>query len=338
MRASERRAPRSLDGRGRSGLGKRPGDLLDGGRRHAALLLGPCGGVFLGLSRELLEAHGVLLDELMVVQVLFDEHVADTQQKRQVGSGLDGHPVGGEDARVVEARIHDDDARALVGRGGQALHRRGANAVAVAATDEHDHLGVAEIDREVARADGLREARLLRGVAGRAVRVDVGRTERVDEALGVLLARRARILDDCQGFGAVLGQNVLHLGADFGKRGVPVDSFERTVGRAAHGLGQALVGIGDLRHAVTSTADGALGVGMHVAAAQREQLAAQRGGHEAALAGAAVAERCAFFALVRAFGVSHLGLPCAERAHARARRSQRRRGRRPLEERPPCYG
>ena len=67
----------------------------------------------------------------------------------------------------------------------------------------------------------------------------------------------ARILDDCQGFGAVLGQNVLHLGADFGKRGVPVDSFERTVGRAAHGLGQALVGIGDLRHAVTSTADGA---------------------------------------------------------------------------------
>ena len=72
--------------------------------------------------------------------------------------------------------------------------------------------------------------------------------------------------------------------------------------------------------------------------AQREQLAAQRGGHEAALAGAAVAERCAFFALVRAFGVSRLGLPCAERAHARARRSQRRRGRRPLEERPPCYG
>lgn len=42
-------------------------------------------------------------------------------------------------------------------------------------------------------------------LAGRAVRVDVGRTERVDEALGSTLARRARILDDCQGFGAVLG-------------------------------------------------------------------------------------------------------------------------------------
>ncbi len=80
---------------------------------------------------------------------------AHCHEKRQVGAGVDGHPVAGEDAGVVEARVDDDDARAVLGGDGQALHRRGTDAVAVAAADEHDHLRVAEVVRIAGRADGL---------------------------------------------------------------------------------------------------------------------------------------------------------------------------------------
>ena len=253
------------------------------------------GRVLLDLGCKLVEAGGVLLHELVVIQVFLDEHVRHAQQKRDVGARRDGNPVVGEDAAVVETRVHDDHAGAGLGGGGQALHGRGADAVAVAAPDEHDHLRVAEVGGEVGCADGQLVGALLRQVARGRMRVHVGRAERMHEALGVLLARRTRVLDDAERLGAVLRDDVLHALADFSEGGVPVDGLERAVVLAAQRLRHALVGVCHLGQAVAAPADVALRVGVHVAAAKRPQLAVHRGGHQAALAGTAVAQRRSLF-------------------------------------------
>ena len=180
---------------------------------------------------------------------------------------------------------------ALVGRGGQALHRRGTDAVAVAAADEHDHLRIGEVVRIAGGADGQLVGALLRQVARRRVRVHVRRTQRVHEAGGVLLARRTRILDDSQRFRPVLGDDVLHLRADLLERGVPVDGLEGAVVLATQRLRDALVGVRHLGKTVAAPADASLRVRMDLVALERPELAVHHRGDKPALAGTTVAQR-----------------------------------------------
>ena len=220
----------------------------------------------------------------MVIQIVRHQHVGNAQQKGDVGARLDGHPIGGEDAGVVQARIHDDHASALVGSPGQALHRRGADAVAVAATDEDHHLGVREIHGIVRCARGLLDAAFLRQVAGGGVGVHIGRAERIHEALAVVLARGTGILNDGQGLRSRLSQDLLHLGPDLGKGIVPADGGEAAVFGPLHGLGQATIGIGPLGRTVAATAQRSLGIGMLFHALHGPQAPIEGSGDQTALA------------------------------------------------------
>ena len=291
VRTADDRAPTRLDGSRRSRFRHGAGKLLDGLGRDVGDLLGPLGRVLLGLLGELLEAVRVLLHEIVVVEVFLDEHVRHCHEQRQVGAGVDGHPVAGEDAGVVEARVDDDHAGAVLGGVGQALHRRGTDAVAVAAADEHDHLRIGEVVRIAGGADGQLVGALLRQVARRRVRVHVRRTQRVHEAGGVLLARRTRILDDSQRFRPVLGDDVLHLRADLLERGVPVDGLEGAVVLATQRLRDPLVGVRHLGKTVAAPADASLRVRMDLVALERPELAVHRRGDKPALAGTTVAQR-----------------------------------------------
>ena len=67
--------------------------------------------------------------------------------------------------------------------------------------------------------------------------VHIGRTERIHEALAVVLARGTGILNDGQGLRSRLSQNLLHLGPDLGKGIVPADGGEAAVFGPLHGLG-----------------------------------------------------------------------------------------------------
>ena len=147
--AAERCPPGRLDSAGRCGGGQRLGDFHDGIGRHIADALGPFRRVLGHLSSELREAHGGLLNERVIVQVARHQHVRDAEQERDISAGPDRHPVSSKDAGVVQARIHDDHPRPALGRSGQALHRGGTDAIAIAAADEHHHFGVGEVHREV---------------------------------------------------------------------------------------------------------------------------------------------------------------------------------------------
>ena len=245
------RQPASMEAAG-GGLCHRARQLLDALGGHVGYLGGPRGRVFLHLGCELVEARGALLHEVVVVEVLLDEHVVERQDERQVGARVDGHPVAGEDAGVVEARVNAHDARSGLPGGREALHGRGADAVAVAAADEHDHLRVAEVGGVVRRAHGLHVGALLRQVARRGVRVHVRRSQRMREALGVVLARRAQVLDDGERLGAVLRDDGLHLLADLLEGRIPVDRLELAVVLATQRLRDALVGVRQLGQPVAA--------------------------------------------------------------------------------------
>ena len=128
---------------------------------------------------QVLEALGVRLDVLAVVQLLLDDHVHERVQQRDVGAGLELQHVRGVALQRLAARVHDDQRLAAlgrlleVGRGDRmVLGRIGA--------DHDDHLGV--LDRgerrgDRARADVLEQRCHGAGVAQPRAVIDVVRAE-----------------------------------------------------------------------------------------------------------------------------------------------------------------
>ena len=125
------------------------------------------------LRGEGLEPEPVLRDVLLVVQALGHDDVHPGQQQREVGARLDRQVVlrlaGGD----REARIRDDDARAVADGFGELLHLRVVHVLAKMRPDEHQAAAVAdvgplrrahllaegEVEPDVARAAALRERR-----------------------------------------------------------------------------------------------------------------------------------------------------------------------------------
>ena len=128
---------------------------------------------------QLLEALGVRLDVLAVVQPLLDDHVHQRVEQRDVGAGLELQHVGGVALQRLAARVHHDQRLAAlgrlleVGRGDRVvLGRVGA--------DHDDHVGVprrGERRGHRARADVLEQRRDRGGVAEPRAVVDVVRAE-----------------------------------------------------------------------------------------------------------------------------------------------------------------
>ena len=122
-----------------------------------------------------LEALGVGLDVLAVVQPLLDDHVHDRVEHRDVAAGLELQHVGRVALQRLAARVHHDERLAAlgglleVGRGDRVvLGRVGA--------DHDDHVGVhrrGERRGDRARADVLQQRRDRGGVAQPRAVVDV---------------------------------------------------------------------------------------------------------------------------------------------------------------------
>ena len=313
-------APAGLDAGGRGALGELHRDALDVDGLQAGDLSCPLGRVLSQGGGPLVEAGCLLGHELLVVQAAVDEHVAHGQHQRQVGARVDGQPLVGEGDGVVQARVDQHDVRAVLVRLLQGVQLARADGVGVAAADEHAGLGVLDVGQVVARADDLREAGVLRHVAGGAVRVHVGAAERLHEALGVIGAGRARVLDHGQGLGAVGADDGLDLLGDLGVGLVPADLLELALGVLLQGVGQAVLGVGDGRVAVCAAAQRALAVGMAGLADHLGELAVDHVPLEPALGRAGVAQRVSGvgFHILRPARVSLL--PGAEAHEARAGR------------------
>ena len=207
----------------------------------------------------------------------------------------------------------------------QRFHGIGADGVGVAAADEHGHLGVGHVAGVTARADGLRKAGLLRQVAGGAVRVHVRRAQRVHEALGVVLAGRARVLHHGKRLRAIRAQDGLHLGGDLVVRLIPRDGLELALVVLLERVGQAILGVGDLGVPVAAGAQLALGVGMVGVSDELRQAPVDDIGREAALAGASVAQRMDGFGFSTFRRLISMRLLPSVEAHVAGRRRERNR-------------
>ena len=124
-------------------------------RRH---LLGR---VRLQVRAQVLEALGVRLNVLAVVQLLLDDGVHQGVQQRDVGAGLELQHVGGVALQRLAARVHHDQGLAPLGRLLE-VGRRDRMVLGRIGADHDDHVGVldrGEWGRDRARADVLEQRR-----------------------------------------------------------------------------------------------------------------------------------------------------------------------------------
>lgn len=112
----------------------------------------------------------------------------------------------------------------------------------------------------------------------------------VDEALGVILAGRTRVLNHGQRIGTRRADDLLHLLADFLERLVPRDGFERAFAVFLQRIGQAVFGIRDLRIRIASCAQFAVRVGVLRIADQLLQMPVNDIRRESAFIGTGIAQ------------------------------------------------
>ena len=182
--------------RARSRLPQAAGDLHHVVGVDAAGVCAPCGGVGAHGLGELLEPCGVAGYELLVVEVLLDEHMRQAQQKGQVGAGTQAHPLGGLGAGARTARVNGHHLAAAYERGLEDVHRVRVARIEGRAPQEDDVVGVRQVglggvSQRVVPAG---ETRVL---AGTHLGVHVGRAERGKEPVEV----HARPRRDARGAG-----------------------------------------------------------------------------------------------------------------------------------------
>jgi hypothetical protein len=152
----------------------------------------------LQMDFELLEAVGVGLDILGVVEVLGDDDVHHRIEQGHVAAGLEAQHVAGEVLQRLAARVHHDEVGAALGglleiggRDGMVLGRVGA--------DDDDDVGI--LDRgerrgDGARADGLHQRGDGRGMAQPGAVVDIVAVEagahELLEQIGLLVGALGR--------------------------------------------------------------------------------------------------------------------------------------------------
>ena len=94
--------------RGGSEIARR-GDNLCGW--HVAHRLGPLGGPSTGRLRQLVKACGIAGNKLVIVQVLGNQHMCDTQQQRQIAARAHAQPAVGKRSRAAAPGVDNDDLR-----------------------------------------------------------------------------------------------------------------------------------------------------------------------------------------------------------------------------------
>ncbi len=114
------------------------GGLLDARRGDARDLLGPLRRVVAYCFGGGFEPFGVRLDELVVEPVARDEHVEDRTEQRRIGAGPQPEEQVGRTGERGDARVGDDQLRAVVARPPDVARRDRRAFGDVRPRDEHD--------------------------------------------------------------------------------------------------------------------------------------------------------------------------------------------------------
>ena len=186
-----------------------------------------------------------LVHELVVVEILLDDHVDHAERERRVGTGTDLQEQVGMLGHLTVARIDDDELRAALlhvlerplpvqklGRGG-------------VATPQHHEVGalpVRLVGAEAAVGAGLQPH--VGAVADSAVAAGVGAAEQVRELVVQVRLGAVRAFEEAESLGAVL---VAQLGQALGhlvERLVPGDLLPLALAALTRALERSLQAVG----------------------------------------------------------------------------------------------
>ena len=189
--------------------------------RHAGHLRGPRQRPLAAVLGDLLEADRVRVDERVIEPVALDHDLQHAGEQRRVAPRLHRQVQIAGAGRRRDARILDDDLRALLARLPDVV-RGDRRALGDVRPGDPDHVGADHVGPRVRRAVDA-ERLLVRGAgadhAQPAVVVDERRLEadarELAEQIG-LLGRQAGAAEDADGAGAVRLLNAADLGGDAG--------------------------------------------------------------------------------------------------------------------------
>ena len=213
-------------------------DLIGGYPGDLGHLLGR---VVLGALLELLEPHAPLVHELVVVEILLDDHVDPAECERRVGAGADLQEQIGLLGHLAEARVDDHElGAALLAVRVHPVPQKRLRCDGVAAP-QHYEVGVHPvrlIGAEAAVGAGLEPH--VAGVADGAVAARVRAAEQVRELVVQPAPRARRALGEGERLGPVLVAQLGQLVGYLVERLVPGDLLPLAAAALAHALERLL--------------------------------------------------------------------------------------------------
>ena len=210
-------------------------------RRHVAHRLGPLRRPNSGRLRQLVKTRGIAGHELVVIQILGNQDMGNTQQQRQVAARAHAQPAVGKRRRATAPRVHDNDFRpaaACIIQGVDCPHRR---RVHQRTPQVHDAIGVRQVG-----GGTIAQAVLPTGksayLAGTVGTVYVGRAQRMHKTIRPVAVERGHAERHTQRARTMPVNNPPKARSDLRERLVPSNRIEpRAISSSAHGVHDAVV-------------------------------------------------------------------------------------------------
>ncbi len=208
--------------------------------------------ILLDLLDELLDAVDALADEFLVLPAVLHDVPHHPHEERNIRAGPQAHVFGRVRRRAREARIGDDEVRAVQFLAGKEMLDRDRMRLGRIAAEEEHGLGVAQVVvgiRLGAVAPGVGDARDRRRVADAGLVIDGVRAPiggELAEQIGALVGelRRAEPVDGIRAGGL---SDLHHLVADLVDRLIPRDALPLAADEL-HRIFQAAVAVHELAH------------------------------------------------------------------------------------------
>jgi hypothetical protein len=211
------------------------GGLADRFFRDAGHLSRARGRPFLHRRSNLVKADGGVVDEIVVEPIVFDHQMQNAVEERDIAPGLDRQKEIARARDRRDARINDDDLRAVLARLPHVVGRDRRAFADVRAADPHD-LRAENITPRICRAvnpERLLVARRCAHHAQATIVINVRRLERDARELAHqvrFLRRETRAAEQTERRRAILGLNPLNLRRDARNR-VVVSDLPKTARR-----------------------------------------------------------------------------------------------------------
>lgn len=240
--------------RGGSEIARR-GDNLCG--RHVAHRLGPLGRPRTGRLRQLVKTRGIAVHELVVVQILGNQHVGNTQQQRQVAARAYAQPAVGKRSRAAAPGVDHDNLRPAPARIVECINGPHRRRIDNGTPQVHDAVGMRQVGGGTI-AQAVLPTGKSANLAGTIGTVYVGRTQRMHKTIRPVAVERGHAERHAQRTGTMLVNNLREALRNIRERLVPAHGIEtRAILAAAHGVQNAVALV--KRHCQTMPSAGAQG-------------------------------------------------------------------------------